>query len=106
LHRAYDLQVVRPDGAFLESRRSSARGAGIDTGDHAGVALPPPSVDALLRSLVLMRHPAADVASSPIASALREAADGIDIDINDNNFAFAPQSKMWSMVVDSTISWF
>lgn len=90
LNRAYDIQVVRPDGTFLEARRSSARSANggatgvVDTGDHAGVDLPPPSVDALVRSFVRMRHPAADVASSPIASALSEAADGIDIDINDS----------------------
>ncbi|MDP2339382.1 MAG: hypothetical protein Q8O67_00380 [Deltaproteobacteria bacterium] len=74
--RAYDLPVIRPDGAFLESRRSLQRAGG----DDAGFDLPPPSIEAAARFFGNRR--AAD-AGSPIANALLEAVDGIDVNLDD-----------------------
>lgn len=79
LARAYDLAVVRPDGAFLESRRAPAPAS-----EDVGFDLPPPSTDALA-TLFSKQRPAD--ASSPMARVLMEAADvaagaGIDIDID------------------------
>lgn len=81
LSRAYDIRVVRPDGAFLESRRSPVRGAGDEqvTGE-----LPAPSIDVAARTFARLRHNTADVLSSPIASALAEAANGIEINLEDS----------------------
>ncbi len=87
LHKAYDVVAVRPDGAFLESRRSRSTSIGLGFED-AAFDLPAPSTDVAARTFArTLRqggHGAADVARSPIASALSEAADGIDIDINDS----------------------
>ncbi len=82
LYRAYDIIVVKPDGAFLESRRAPAPAS-----EDMGFDLPPPSTDALA-TLFAKQRPAD--ASSPMARVLREAADvaagegiAIDIDVDD-----------------------
>jgi len=81
LYRAYDIVVVKPDGAFLESRRAPAPAS-----EDMGFDLPAPSTDALA-TLFAKQRPAD--ASSPMARVLREAADvaageGIDIDVGDD----------------------
>ena len=78
---AYDVAVVRPDGAFLESRRVAAS----VVVDEPGFDLPAPNTDAEARSFArTLRKTGAADATSPLASALREAVDGIDIDLNDS----------------------
>lgn len=83
LSKAYDIAVVRPDGAFLESRRAGGASEGAD--DNA-FDLPAPNTDVAARAFArtLRKGGAADVSSSPIASALSEAVDGIDIDLSDS----------------------
>jgi hypothetical protein len=77
--RAYDLPVVRPDGAFLESRRHQHGGGHVD---DAGLDLPAPSVEAAARA-AFGKHRAANTQHSPIANALMEAVDGIDVNLDD-----------------------
>jgi hypothetical protein len=94
LARAYDLVVVKPDGAFLESRRAPAPAS-----EDMGFDLPPPSTDALA-TLFSKQRPADD--RSPMARVLMEAADvaagaGIDIDVaaaDDDLDAPTPRSAL------------
>lgn len=89
LYRAYDIVVVKPDGAFLESRRAPAPAS-----EDMGFDLPPPSTDAL--ATLFSKRPAD--ASSPMARVLREAADvaageGIDIDVGDDDATDVPTPR-------------
>lgn len=94
LARAYDVAVVKPDGAFLESRRARPPAAGED----AGFDLPPPSTDAAAR--VFVRQGVAD-ATSPMAKVLTEAADaaaGVATEItvgDDDDRQDAPRSALF-----------
>jgi len=88
LARAYDIPVLRPEAAFLDSRRApQPPAAAAPAVDDVGFDLPPPSTDAAAK--VFVRHgTAAD--TSPMARVLREAADveagaGIDVDLADEN---------------------
>jgi len=84
LHHAYDCAVVRPEHAFLASRK----GKGTPAGDDNGFELPPPSTDAAARTFKASRT--ADERTSPMARVLAEAAAigagaGIDVVLDDDD---------------------
>ncbi len=89
LHKAYDAAVVRPEHAFLASRKPTRGPAGEDM----GFELPPPSTDAAARAFATKAT--ADERTSPMARVLVEAAAigagaGIDIALDDDDEPASP----------------